>query len=514
MAVFSHQVLLAVTRSRGSYLLSKRHSGSSLSSKAFFHIDPPGHGSSLLTLKHSRYGYSHCYRGLSRGHNSALLARSLHSSGVWHQDIKQEDTKASPAAAQDASPAAKNDSVTTSSQPQPPSTPTPTPTSTTATTAAAVPPVQERAVLKKSVYQRIVDELKHYYNGFRLLGIDIKIAGRMVWRLLHGQLLTRRERRRLMRTCADLFRLVPFMVFVIVPFMEFLLPVFLKLFPEMLPSTFETESKKEEKQKKGLAAKLELAKFLQETIAEMARRNKAKAQTDDETQRFSTYVQQVRGTGEQPTTKDIVRFSKLFEDELTLEHLERPQLVALCKLLELQPIGTNNLLRFQLMMQLRTIKSDDEMIAAEGVPAMSVSELQAACRSRGMRSLGLTTDQLRVQLQQWLDLHLKENVPPSLLLLSRAMYLTELKPKAPVIPPVPKLEKATPPPVENTGANTTSVSADMLADPALIIKDRPVEELRDKAPVVSDKPLTPAEVLQAKAATEVSQKSKMSANGV
>lgn len=70
---------------------------------------------------------------------------------------------------------------------------------------------------------------------------------------------------------------------------------------------------------------------------------------------------QVRGTGEHPTTKDIVRFSKLFEDELTLEHLERPQLVALCKLLELQPIGTNNLLRFQLMMQLRTIKSDDEV---------------------------------------------------------------------------------------------------------------------------------------------------------
>lgn len=72
---------------------------------------------------------------------------------------------------------------------------------------------------------------------------------------------------------------------------------------------------------------------------------------------------QVRGTGEQPTTKDIVRFSKLFEDELTLEHLERPQLVALCKLLELQPIGTNNLLRFQLMMQLRTIKADDEVSA-------------------------------------------------------------------------------------------------------------------------------------------------------
>ncbi|XP_034547208.1 LETM1 domain-containing protein LETM2, mitochondrial [Notolabrus celidotus] len=517
MAVFSHQVLLAVTRSRGSYLLSKRQSCSSLSSKAYLHIDPPRHSSSLLTLRHSRHGYPHCYRGhtLSRNHNSALLARSLHSSGVWLQDIKQDDIKASPAASQDAS---KTDSNAAAAQSQPPTAPAPTSTTSTTTaataTAAAVPPVQERAVAKKSIYLRIVDELKHYYNGFRLLGIDIKIAGRMVWRLLHGQLLSRRERRRLMRTCADLFRLVPFMVFIIVPFMEFLLPVFLKLFPEMLPSTFETETKKEEKQKKGLAAKLELAKFLQETIAEMARRNKAKALTEDETQRFSTYVQKVRGTGEQPTTKDIVRFSKLFEDELTLEHLERPQLVALCKLLELQPIGTNNLLRFQLMLQLRTIKADDEMIAAEGVAAMSVSELQAACRSRGMRSLGLTTDQLRLQMQQWLDLHLKENVPPSLLLLSRAMYLTDLKPKPPVIPPVPKLEKSTPPPVESAGANSNAVTTDMLADPAIIIKERQVEELRDKAPVISDKPLTPAEVLQAKAATEVSQKSKMSANGV
>ncbi|XP_056888032.1 LETM1 domain-containing protein LETM2, mitochondrial [Takifugu flavidus] len=509
MAVFSHQVLLAVTRSRGSHLLSKRHNCCSLPSKAYLHIDPPRHISPSLVRRHPRHGYPHTYRGHSvgHGHNSALLARCLHNSGVWFQNIK-EDSKTPPPDTQDSTLGVKNDSVADPPQSEPPA-----PASTTST-VAAVPPVKERAVVKKPLYQRVVDELKHYYNGFRLLGIDIKIAGRMVWRLLHGQLLTRRERRRLMRTCADLFRLVPFMVFLIVPFMEFLLPVFLKLFPEMLPSTFETESKKEEKQKKGLAAKLELAKFLQETIAEMARRNKAKAQTEDETQRFSTFVQRVRGTGEQPTTKDIVRFSKLFEDELTLEHLERPQLVALCKLLELQPIGTNNLLRFQLMMKLRTIKSDDEMIAAEGVAAMSVSELQAACRTRGMRSLGLTTDQLRLQMQQWLDLHLKENVPPSLLLLSRAMYLTDIKPKAPIIPPVPKVEKAPSPPVDNAGTTQSSGSTDTLADPALIIKDRPGEEMRDTAPLVSDKPLTPAEVLQAKAATEVSQKSKMSANGV
>lgn len=39
----------------------------------------------------------------------------------------------------------------------------------------------------------------------------------------------------------DLFRLVPFLVFVIIPFMELLLPVAVKLFPNMLPSTFESK---------------------------------------------------------------------------------------------------------------------------------------------------------------------------------------------------------------------------------------------------------------------------------
>jgi hypothetical protein len=56
----------------------------------------------------------------------------------------------------------------------------------------------------------------------------------------------------LVRTTSDLFRLVPFSVFVIVPFMELLLPVALKLFPGMLPSTFTTSSEREAKMKRTL----------------------------------------------------------------------------------------------------------------------------------------------------------------------------------------------------------------------------------------------------------------------
>ncbi|XP_027518459.1 mitochondrial proton/calcium exchanger protein isoform X2 [Corapipo altera] len=205
--------------------------------------------------------------------------------------------------------------------------------------------------------------------------------------------------------------------------MEFLLPVALKLFPNMLPSTFETKSKKEERLKKELRVKLELAKFLQDTIEEMALKNKAAK--GNVAKDFSTFFQKIRETGERPSNEEILRFSKLFEDELTLDNLTRPQLVALCKLLELQSIGTNNFLRFQLTMRLRSIKADDKMIAEEGVDTLTVKELQAACRARGMRALGVTEQRLKDQLKQWLDLHLNQEIPTSLLILSRAMYLPD-----------------------------------------------------------------------------------------
>ncbi|XP_058650949.1 mitochondrial proton/calcium exchanger protein isoform X11 [Onychostoma macrolepis] len=284
-------------------------------------------------------------------------------------------------------------------------------------------PTVDAQPVRRTVRQFVIDEVKHYYHGFRLLWMDTTIAVRMLWRVLNGHILSRRERRQFLRTCADVFRLLPFLVFIIVPFMEFLLPVALKLFPNMLPSTFETQSKKEERLKKELRVKLEMAKFLQDTIEEIALRNKAAK--GNVTEEFSTFFQKIRDSGEIPSNEQIIRFSKLFEDELTLDNLTRPQLVALCKLLELQSIGTNNFLRFQLIMKLRAIRADDKLIAEEGVDSLNVNELQSACRVRGMRALGVTEERLREQLKQWLELHLNQHIPTSLLLLSRAMFLPD-----------------------------------------------------------------------------------------
>lgn len=67
------------------------------------------------------------------------------------------------------------------------------------------PPAQ--VVVKKSLGQKVLDELKHYYHGFRLLWIDTKIAARMLWRILNGHTLTRRERRQVWDTPHSFFQL-------------------------------------------------------------------------------------------------------------------------------------------------------------------------------------------------------------------------------------------------------------------------------------------------------------------
>nr|VZI37917.1 unnamed protein product [Spirometra erinaceieuropaei] len=277
---------------------------------------------------------------------------------------------------------------------------------------------------KKPMWARIKAELLHYYHGFRLLGLETKIAGGICLQLLMGKTLTRRERNQLVRTVADIFRLVPFAVFIIVPFMELLLPFYLKFFPFMLPSTFKDKDKEDEKRRRVLQAKLTMAKFLQDTVMNTTAAS-AKGKDMPTIMEFQEFMKLVRQSGQLANTTDIMRFSRLFEDQVTLDSLQYNQLKALCQLLEIPAFGPSNLLRFQLWLRVRQLRAEDRLLAKEDVAQLPVWELQNLSRDRGMRSLGLTEERLRSQLSQWLELHLEKNVPISLLLLSRAMYVQD-----------------------------------------------------------------------------------------
>ncbi|TFK46435.1 LETM1-domain-containing protein [Heliocybe sulcata] len=267
------------------------------------------------------------------------------------------------------------------------------------------------------VWKKVKHEAQHYWHGSKLLVSEVRISARLQWKVLHGETLTRRERRQLRRTTQDLLRLIPFAVFVIVPFMELLLPVALKLFPNMLPSTFEDKYAAEEKQRKLLRVRLEMAKFLQETLRESGLKANAHIMGSDA---FKEFFRKVRSTGESPSTQDIVNVARLFDDDLTLDNLSRPQLVSMCRYMGVNAFGTDNFLRGAIRGRLLQLRRDDQAIDREGVKELSIPELQGACQARGIRTYGVSPGRLRDELTAWIQLHLHNRVSGVLLVLGRA----------------------------------------------------------------------------------------------
>ncbi|OAL07374.1 LETM1-domain-containing protein [Phaeosphaeriaceae sp. SRC1lsM3a] len=277
---------------------------------------------------------------------------------------------------------------------------------------------------KLTIGQKIKKELLHYWDGSKLLVAEVRISSKLALKMAAGYELTRRERRQLQRTVQDLGRLIPFLPFVIVPFAELLLPVALKLFPNMLPSTFEGQSSKDKKATTLRATRKDVSDFLRQTLKETGLPISAENAKREE---FSEFFRKVRMTGEKPSTEDIIKVCKIFKDDLTLDNLSRPQLVSICRYMNIPSFGTDNILRYQIRVRMRQIKRDDRSIAYEGVDSLSVPELQTACASRGLRTYGVSPGRLRDDLGAWLDLRLKQGVPSTLLVLANAFVYAQGK---------------------------------------------------------------------------------------
>ncbi|KAL7751592.1 LETM1 domain-containing protein ylh47 [Sorochytrium milnesiophthora] len=296
-------------------------------------------------------------------------------------------------------------------------------TPSTPTTAVNASTTDAAVAKKKPLWPRIKEEVMHLWHGTKLLALEVRLSSRYILKLMRGNKLTRREQRQLRRTVADMLRLVPMVVLFIIPFAELALPFLLKLFPNMLPSTFERQFEQEEKKKKVLKGRLEIAKFLRETVSEMSiAPDPTRAAAVAE---FTQFFRKIRSSGEQANTEDLLKVARNFEDELTLENLSRPQLVSMSKYMGIKAFGTDNFLRFQIRTKMRQLKMDDKLIQSEGVDSLSIPELQKACQDRGIKTLGVSPARLRYELQQWLDLHLVHKIPSSLLILSRAFIMSD-----------------------------------------------------------------------------------------
>eukprot|EP00658_Telonema_sp_P-2_P052960 TRINITY_DN4131_c0_g1_i3.p1 TRINITY_DN4131_c0_g1~~TRINITY_DN4131_c0_g1_i3.p1 ORF type:complete len:577 (+),score=152.74 TRINITY_DN4131_c0_g1_i3:245-1975(+) len=276
-------------------------------------------------------------------------------------------------------------------------------------------------------YRMVKEFFHHLWTGSKLLYANTRIATRLLSRATTGKQLTRSQQKLLMRTSTDLLRLIPFSFFILIPFMELLLPVALKIFPNLIPSTFETANQREKNYKAQLAVQVELAQQLRDVMLErvhLVSLDDDVAKSDQAVE-FAVFLEKLK-RGVHMSKSEITKAASFFRDEFTIDGASRSQLDAMA---ELMNIGVSNyapieLLRFQIRRKLRIIQADDREIYWEGVANLSREDLVEANEDRGMPWQGMTDDQLRKQLNRWLLLSMNNAVPASLLILSRTFVLT------------------------------------------------------------------------------------------
>ncbi|CEP60361.1 ribosome-binding protein MDM38 LALA0_S01e08966g [Lachancea lanzarotensis] len=285
-------------------------------------------------------------------------------------------------------------------------------------------PPPAKAKSKEPLMQRIKHEIRHYVNGTKLLGYEIKISTKLLVKLVEGYELSRREKNQLKRTMGDVFRLVPFSAFLIVPFAELLLPVALKIFPNLLPSTYESGSAKQLKKQKLNDIREKTSNFLQETIEESSLISYNSIESVEKKKKFLNFFKKLNspkdGNENVFTHDEILAVAQMFKNDSVLDNLSRPQLVAIAKYMSLRPFGNDNMLRYQIRYNLKTIMEDDKIIDYEGAESLSNEELYQTCISRGIKTFGVKREDLIENMNMWLELRLRHKVPSVLLILSSA----------------------------------------------------------------------------------------------
>eukprot|EP00484_Ammonia_sp_Unknown_P030949 CAMPEP_0197026154 /NCGR_PEP_ID=MMETSP1384-20130603/6316_1 /TAXON_ID=29189 /ORGANISM="Ammonia sp." /LENGTH=745 /DNA_ID=CAMNT_0042454773 /DNA_START=644 /DNA_END=2881 /DNA_ORIENTATION=- len=278
----------------------------------------------------------------------------------------------------------------------------------------------------QSLWKSIKREAKHFWEGSKLMWTDLKTARRILMKFARGNELTYRERRQLRRVAMDVLRFVPMVIIILIPFLEAALPILLVVFPNMLPSRFQSEHMKLERRKKLLSARIGLASFFEDTLEEFVKETKRKEEYAkmDKVESLEIVLEKIRNN-EEITNTQIMKVASLFDDEMALDNAPHSVLANMCRYMQLNSFGTTAMLRQRLYDKIRQIRTEDAGIRKEGLDNIPEQLLKQLLRERGMRS-DFQDWVLRANLNKWLELSLDHDVPVTLLIMSRIFTLQHI----------------------------------------------------------------------------------------
>mmetsp|Transcript_11626 Transcript_11626/g.25594 ORF Transcript_11626/g.25594 Transcript_11626/m.25594 type:complete len:766 (+) Transcript_11626:193-2490(+) len=281
-------------------------------------------------------------------------------------------------------------------------------------------------------YEDIREAVKHFlhwvYTGFKIFGGNVQASYYLIKRVAKGYPLKVRERQLLVRTTSDCLKLVPFSFFLIVPFAELALPLVLRIFPNMLPSSFFQQKFDNATLARKFKAKEEMAEFFQDVVHQRTKElvDSSDDKFADKRAELEAFQEKLLEGKEYPTLKEILKFSKLFRSELSLQKMSDTQLSALSRMLGLPQAKFYwpGHLEVQLRHHITQLRREDRDYAWEGIDGLTHEELVEACRKRAIRFHEVTEKEMREGLARWLDLSANNRaIPTSVLLWIQSFYL-------------------------------------------------------------------------------------------
>lgn len=137
-----------------------------------------------------------------------LITTLLHSSGatsISRSSLYNDSRTVAAIGSYSSSRFASTDTTKATSSSTPHTTTAVNDPNTSHTTPKASPPApkeEPKEPLGTRVWKKVKHEAQHYWHGSKLLAKEVRISARLQWKILHGESLTRRERRQVsLRLC-------------------------------------------------------------------------------------------------------------------------------------------------------------------------------------------------------------------------------------------------------------------------------------------------------------------------
>lgn len=293
---------------------------------------------------------------------------------------------------------------------------------------------------------KVWKELKHIGHGFKTFKQEIQesVTDTKDMHYAKYKKPTYTQTKKLQNITRDVIKFIPFSFFIIIPGLELLLPAWLMIFPNSIPSQFQSKAARQKKMEELLKRRNKAAETLlfkyPKYLKKLAKTNYL---SDQEKQEVAELLKLVDKSDILYT--DLLHYKHLFRNYADFKHFKVTTLLQMAHFMGLQPVTGintfNNLLGFfrlqiridnpmvswmtkrimtrELRMFFRKIRREDSYLSMEQLANFDENKLDNILIERGIEIINRSKELKLKDYKMWQAISNLNNVPDSLLIFCR-----------------------------------------------------------------------------------------------